>query len=116
MLKGGKRIRPKSVDVVIRLAANHFLTFLSNLLNKQNLTDAHTCYKVFRSDLIKKIKLREDGFNFCPEITAQFSKINENIYEVPINYYGRTHDQGKKIYFSDGIKAIYAILRYNLFD
>tara|TARA_Y100001935_G_C17276914_1_gene495177 strand:- start:420 stop:1121 length:702 start_codon:yes stop_codon:yes gene_type:complete len=116
VLKGGKRIRPKSVDVVIRLAANHFLTFLSNLLNKQNLTDAHTCYKVFNSDLIKKIKLKEDGFNFCPEITAQFSKINENIYEVPINYYGRTHDQGKKIYFSDGIKAIYAILRYNLFD
>tara|TARA_Y100000768_G_scaffold388431_1_gene384312 strand:- start:99 stop:800 length:702 start_codon:yes stop_codon:yes gene_type:complete len=115
VLKGGKRIRPKSIDVVIRLAANHFLTFLSNSLNKHNLTDAHTCYKVFQSDLLKKIKLREDGFNFCPEITAQFSKINEKIYEVPINYYGRTHDEGKKIYFSDGIKAIYAILKYNIF-
>ena len=115
VLKGGVRTRPKSLDVVVRLAANYFLTFLSNLLNRHNLTDAHTCYKVFDSSLIKKIKLQENGFNFCPEITAQFSKINEDIQEVPINYFGRTHDQGKKIYFSDGIKAIYAIIKYNLF-
>ena len=114
VLKGGVRIRPNSFDVIIRLSANHFLTFLSNLLNNHNLTDAHTCYKVFKSNLIKKINLHEDGFNFCPEITAQFSKINEQIYEVPINYYGRTHDQGKKIYFSDGIKAIYALFKYNI--
>lgn len=114
VLKGGVRIRPRSFDVVIRLSANHFLTFLSNILNNHNLTDAHTCYKVFKSNLLKKIKLYEDGFNFCPEITAQFSKINERIYEVPINYYGRTHDQGKKIYFSDGIKAIYALFKYNI--
>jgi len=115
VLKGGKRIRPNSLDVIIRLAANHFLTFLSNILNNHQLTDAHTCYKVFNSSLLKKIKLQEDGFNFCPEITAKFSKINEKIYEVPINYYGRTHDEGKKIYFADGIKAIYAILKYNIF-
>ena len=115
VLKGGVRIRPRSFDVIIRLAANHFLTFLSNLLNNHKLTDAHTCYKVFTSNLLKKIKLYEDGFNFCPEITAQFAKINERIYEVPINYYGRTHDQGKKIYFSDGIKAIYALFKYNIF-
>lgn len=114
VLKGGVRIRPRSFDVIIRLAANHSLTFLSNLLNNHKLTDAHTCYKVFTSNLLKKIKLYEDGFNFCPEITAQFSKINERIYEVPINYYGRTHDQGKKIYFSDGIKAIYALFKYNI--
>ena len=114
VLKGGVRIRPRSFDVVVRLSANHFLTFLSNILNNHNLTDAHTCYKVFKSNLIKKINLYEDGFNFCPEITAQFSKINERIYEVPINYYGRTHDQGKKIYFSDGIKAIYALFKYNI--
>ena len=114
VLKGGVRIRPRSFDVVVRLSANHFLTFLSNLLNNHNLTDAHTCYKVFKSNLIKKINLYEDGFNFCPEITAQFSKINERIHEVPINYYGRTHDQGKKIYFSDGIKAIYALFKYNI--
>ena len=115
VLKGAVRTRPKSIDVVIRLAANYFLTFLSNLLNKHQLSDAHTCYKVFHSDLIKKIKLYENGFNFCPEITAQFSKINEEIYEVPINYYGRTHDQGKKIYFIDGIRAIYALFKYNIF-
>ena len=115
VLKGGVRTRPKSLDVVVRLAANYFLTFLSNLLNRHKLTDAHTCYKVFDSSLIRKIKLQENGFNFCPEITAQFSKINEDIHEVPINYFGRTHDQGKKIYFSDGIQAIYAILKYNIF-
>lgn len=115
VLDGGKRIRPNSIDVVVRLIANHFLTFLSNLLNNQNLTDAHTCYKVFDKSLLKKITLKEDGFNFCPEITAQFSKINEKIVEVPIDYYGRTHDEGKKISFIDGFRAIYAILRYNLF-
>ena len=116
VLKGGHRIRPKSIDVSIRLAANHSLTFLSNLLNQQNLTDAHTCYKVFDSSLLKKIKLKEDGFNFCPEITAKFSKIRENIYEVPINYYGRTHEEGKKISFLDGFRAIYAIIKYNIFS
>ncbi len=115
VLEGGTRIRPNSIDVIVRLAANHFLTFFSNLLNNHNLTDAHTCYKVFKTELINKIKLEEDGFNFCPEITARFSKINEKIIEVPINYYGRTHDQGKKIYFSDGIRAIYAIIKYNIF-
>ncbi len=115
VLKGGLRIRPKSIDVFVRLAANHFLTFLSNLLNQQNLTDAHTCYKVFDSSLLKKIKLQEDGFNFCPEITAKFSKIGEKIYEVPINYYGRTHEEGKKISFLDGFRAIYAIIKYNIF-
>ena len=113
VLKGGKRIRPNSFDVFIRLLANHFLTFLSNILNNQNLTDAHTCYKVFDKSLLKKIKLKEDGFNFCPEITAKFSKAREKIYEVPINYYGRTHAEGKKITFIDGFRAIYAILRYN---
>ena len=115
VLKGGHRIRPKSIDVFIRLAANHFLTFLSNLFNHQNLTDPHTCYKIFDSSLLKKIKLQEDGFNFCPEITAKFSRIGEKIYEVPINYYGRTHEEGKKISFLDGFRAIYAIIKYNIF-
>ncbi len=115
VLKGGKRTRPKTIDVLIRLCANYFLTFLSNIFNNQELTDAHTCYKVFTSDLLRKIKLEEDGFNFCPEITAKFSKINEKIFEVPINYYGRTHDEGKKISFFDGFRAIYAIIKYNIF-
>ena len=111
----GKRTRPKTIDVLIRVFANYFLTFLSNILNNHKLTDAHTCYKVFHSSLLKKIKLEEDGFNFCPEITAKFSKINEKIYEVPINYYGRSHSQGKKISYFDGLRAIYAIIKYNLF-
>jgi dolichol-phosphate mannosyltransferase len=115
VLAGGVRVRPKSIDVAIRLIANHFLTFLSNMLNNHNLTDAHTCYKVFDTSLLKKISLQEDGFNFCPEITAQFSKINEKIYEVPVDYYGRTHEEGKKISFFDGFRAIYAIIKYNIF-
>ena len=115
VLKGGRRTRPKTFDVLVRLCANHFLTFLSNLLNGQNLTDAHTCYKVFKSKLLKNIKLEEDGFNFCPEITAKFSKLEEKIYEVPINYFGRTHSEGKKISFFDGFRAIYAIIKYNIF-
>ena len=115
VLGAGKRTRPKTIDVLIRVFANYFLTFLSNIFNNHKLTDAHTCYKVFHSSLLKKIKLEEDGFNFCPEITAKFSKINEKIYEVPINYYGRSHSQGKKISYFDGLRAIYAIIKYNLF-
>lgn len=115
VLGAGKRTRPKTIDVLIRVFANYFLTFLSNIFNNHKLTDAHTCYKVFHSSLLKKIKLEEDGFNFCPEITAKFSKIKEKIYEVPINYYGRSHSQGKKISYFDGLRAIYAIIKYNLF-
>jgi glycosyltransferase involved in cell wall biosynthesis len=114
VLPGGLRSRPNTIDTIIRMMANHFLTFLSNLLNKQNLTDAHTCYKVFKSDLLKKIKLEENGFNFCPEFTAKISKLGIKILEVPISYNGRTHQEGKKIYFMDGLRAIRAILKYNL--
>ena len=115
VLSGAKRSRPKSIDTFIRLSANHFLTFLSNFVNNQNLTDAHTCYKVFKSSFLKKIKLVEDGFNFCPEFTAKISNLGIKIFEVPISYHGRTHKEGKKIYFSDGLKALYAILKYNFF-
>lgn len=82
-------------------------------MNKQNLTDAHTCYKAIARNVIDQIELIEDGFEFCPEITAKISKLNEKIYEVPINYYGRTHEEGKKIKFIDGFRAIKAILKYN---
>ena len=114
VLPGGFRKRPRKIDTIIRMLANYFLTFLSNLLNNQKLTDAHTCYKVFKSDLLKKIKLEENGFNFCPEFTAKISRLGIKILEVPINYNGRTHDEGKKIYFMDGLRAITAILKYNL--
>lgn len=115
VLSGAKRSRPKSLDTLVRMFANYFLTFLSNIFNNQNLTDAHTCYKVFKSSFLKKIKLEEDGFNFCPEFTAKISNIGIKILEIPISYHGRTHQAGKKIYFSDGLKALYAILKYNFF-
>jgi len=113
VLKGGKRIRPKTLGFTVRIFANHFLTFLSNLMNQQQLTDAHTCYKVFSSRLIKNIKLEEDGFNFCPELTTKISKLNLKIKEVPIDYYGRTVEEGKKIQFIDGFRAIYCLFKYN---
>ncbi len=112
VLKGGKRVRPKTISFKIRILANHFLTFLSNILNNQNLTDAHTCYKVFKKSTYNKIKLEEDGFNFCPEMTTKFSKINEKILEVPIDYFGRTIEEGKKIQFFDGFRAINCLIKY----
>tara|TARA_B100000886_G_scaffold78999_2_gene51190 strand:- start:1404 stop:2108 length:705 start_codon:yes stop_codon:yes gene_type:complete len=114
VLNGGKRVRPKTLSFKVRIFANHFLTFLSNILNNQNLTDAHTCYKVFKKKIIKKIKLRENGFNFCPELTTKFSKIDEKILEVPIDYFGRTVEEGKKIRFFDGIRAIYCLIKYKV--
>ena len=72
------------------------MTFISNLINKQNLTDAHTCYKLFKSKIFKKIKLEENGFSFCPEITTKLSLLKIDINEVPINYKGRTYEEGKK--------------------
>ncbi len=114
VLKGGTRTRPKTIDTKIRMFANNFLTFFSNLLNNQKLTDCHTCYKVFLSSLIKRIPLEENGFAFCPEVTAKISKLGIKIKEVPIDYFGRTHKEGKKIVFMDGIKAVYAIIKYNL--
>ena len=115
VLPGGIRSRPSSIDTKIRILANKFLTYLSNKLNNQKLTDCHTCYKVFLAEVIKKIDLEENGFAFCPEVTAKISKLGIRIYEVPIDYFGRTFEEGKKINFIDGFKAIYAILKYNIF-
>ena len=112
VLDGAKRTRPKTISFAIRIFANHFLTYLSNLINNQNLTDAHTCYKVFLSKIIKDINLQEDGFNFCPEVTTKVAKLNLKIMEVPIDYYGRTISEGKKIQFFDGLKAIYCLIKY----
>jgi glycosyltransferase involved in cell wall biosynthesis len=95
---------------------NKFLTFLSNLFTNLNLTDMETCYKLFNTHIIKNINLNEKRFGFEPEITSKISKIkNIRIYEVGISYYGRTYQEGKKISWKDGFKAIYCILRYNLF-
>ncbi len=96
---------------------NKMLTFLSNLFNNLNLTDMETCYKMFRSEIIKKIYLKENRFGFEPEVTAKISRIpNIRIYEVGISYYGRTYDEGKKINWKDGFRAIYCIIKYGVFN
>lgn len=95
---------------------NKFLTMLSNAFTNLNLTDMETCYKLIRTDLIKPLKLKEKRFGFEPEVTAKLSKISGiKFYEVGISYYGRTYADGKKIGWKDGFRAIYCILRYNLF-
>ena len=99
----------------LRIIGNLFLTKLSNIINNQNLTDAHTCYKLFESDLFKSIKLKENDFSFCPEITTKVSLLEEKITEMPINYNGRTYNEGKKIKASDGFKAIYVLFKYRFF-
>ena len=92
---------------------NKFLTFLSNMLTNLNLTDMETCYKMFRTEIIQKIKLQENRFGFEPEVTAKISKIKGiRIYEVGMSYYGRTFEEGKKISWKDGFRAIYCILKY----
>ena len=99
---------------IIRIWGNIFLTKISNFLNKQNLTDAHTCYKVFESKIFKKIRLKEKGFSFCPEITTKVSIMNIDIKEFPINYSGRTYEQGKKITAFDGLDALYVLVKYRI--
>lgn len=95
---------------------NRLLTFLSNMFTNLNLTDMEACYKLFRADIIKSIHLQESRFGFEPEVTAKVARIpNVRIYEVGISYYGRTYREGKKINWKDGFKAIYCILKYNLF-
>jgi glycosyltransferase involved in cell wall biosynthesis len=95
---------------------NKFLTFLSNMLTNLNLTDMETCYKLFDTKMVQSLVLKEKRFGFEPEVTAKISRIkNIRIYEVGISYYGRTYEEGKKISWKDGVRAIYCILRYNLF-
>ena len=95
--------------------ANTFLTFLSNLLTNVNMTDIETCYKAFRAPILKEMQLTSKGFGMEVEITAMISRLDVRIYEVPISYYGRTYEEGKKIGIKDGIMAIWYILFYNLF-
>jgi hypothetical protein len=87
------------------------------MLSNLNLTDMETCYKLFRTETIQKIRLRERRFGFEPEVTAKIARVpNIRIYEVGISYYGRTYEEGKKIGWKDGFRAIYCILKYNIFD
>ena len=99
----------------LRVLANHGLTLLSNIINNQNLTDAHTCYKAFNSKVFKKIKLLENGFSFCPEITTKISKLKIKITEIKISYNGRSFKEGKKISIIDGFTAIKTLIKYRFF-
>ncbi len=110
--KGGK---PHRVLFFWHTLGNNFLTFLSNAFTNLNLSDMETCYKLFRTDMLQKLKLRENRFGFEPEVTAKISRTNARIYEVGISYYGRTYAEGKKINWKDGFRAIYCIIKYNVF-
>ena len=94
---------------------SRFLTLLSNMFTNLNLTDMETCYKAFRREVIQSIEIEEDRFGFEPEITAKMARNGARIYEVGIAYYGRTYAEGKKINYRDGFRAIYCVLKYNLF-
>jgi glycosyltransferase involved in cell wall biosynthesis len=96
---------------------NRMLTFFSNMMTNLNLTDMETCYKLFRTEIIQKLHLREKRFGFEPEVTAKISRIpGMRIYEVGISYYGRTYKEGKKINWKDGFRAIWCIIKYNIFS
>ena len=97
------------------MVGNKFLTLCSNMVTNLNLTDMETCYKVFRRGVLQKITIEEDRFGFEPEITAKVAKLGVPIYEVGISYYGRTYEEGKKIGWRDGFRALWAIAKYNLF-
>lgn len=108
--------RPHRILFFWHTIGNRFLTFLSNMFTNLNLTDMETCYKLFRADLLKSIRLEEKRFGFEPEVTAKMSRVPKvRIYEVGISYYGRTYEEGKKIGWRDGFRAIYCILKYGLF-
>lgn len=110
---GGK---PHRVLFFWHTIGNKFLTFLSNMFTNLNITDMETCYKLFRKEIITSVVLVEKRFGFEPEVTAKISRIEGvRIYEVGISYYGRTYEEGKKIGWKDGFRAIYCILKYGLF-
>lgn len=97
------------------MAGNKFLTLLSNMFTDLNLTDMETCFKVMRTDVLRQIQLEENRFGFEPEITAKLAKLQPRIYEVGISYHGRTYAEGKKIGWRDGVRALIAIVKYNVF-
>lgn len=106
---------PHRVVYFWHMVGNRFLTLLSNMFTNINLTDMETCYKMFKREVIQSINIEETRFGFEPEITAKVAKGNWRIYEVGISYYGRTYAEGKKIGWRDGFRAIFAIVKYNLF-
>ncbi len=106
---------PHRVHLFWHYVGNKFLTILSNMFTNLNLTDMETCYKLFRTDIIKQIDIAQKRFGVEPEITAKVAKKKCRVYEVGISYYGRSYNEGKKINWKDGFKALYVILRYGVF-
>ena len=107
---------PHRVLLFWHSVGNRVLTTLSNMLTDLNLTDMETCYKVFRADVLRKIRMRENRFGFEPEFTAKIARARCRVYEVPISYSGRDYSEGKKIGWKDGVAAIYFILKYRFVD
>ena len=112
-LSGGK---PQRVYMFWHLVGNKFLTLAANILYNTTISDMETCYKVFRSAILKKIKLKSDRFEIEVELTAKFCKNKYRIYEIPISYYGRTYSEGKKITWKDGFHALWALIKYRFVD
>jgi len=109
-------VRRASRSVYFRhFMANKFITFLSNLLTDLNLTDVETCYKAFRGDIIRRMVITSTGFGFEVEVVAKVAKLKCRVYEVPISYYGRSYEEGKKIGTRDGVMALWYIIKYNIF-
>ena len=109
-----KRYSNNNFTSNLRVFANHVLTIVSNLINSQNLTYAHTCYKAFDTKVFRKINLKENGFSFCPEITTKISNLGLDIFEVKISYNGRDYKSGKKISFMDGFDALWTLIKYKI--
>ncbi len=106
--------RPHRVLYFWHSVGNQFLTLLSNMFSNLNLTDMECCYKAFRREVIQSIDLKENRFGFEPEVTAKVARMGLRIYEVPVSYHGRTYEEGKKITWKDGVRAIWCILKYNI--
>ena len=113
---GKNRYNQKNFTSFFRVFANHILTIFTNIIYRQKLTDAHTCYKMVETNLIKSLNLKEKKFAFCPELTAKVSKRGVNILECEISYKGRTYEEGKKINFFDGLEAIWVLIKYRFYD
>ena len=113
---GKPRFQNENFISSFRVVANLILTIISNFLNSQNLTDAHTCYKVISREILDRIELKENDFSFCPEITTKLSKLKVKIKEIPIDYNGRTYKEGKKISLKDGFLAIKTLFKYKFFS
>lgn len=108
--------RPHRVLFFWHQVANTILTLLSNMMTNLNLTDMETCYKVFKTDVLRQIRIQENRFGFEPEITAKVARLKVPIYEVGISYYGRTYEEGKKIGLKDAFRALYCIVKYKYWD